>query len=68
MTLIGMIGGAAIAALFGGWLESMLYGVSRHDPATIASVALLLCLVTAIATYIPARRAASVEPTEALRE
>ena len=68
MTLIGMIGGAAIAALFGGWLESMLYGVSRHDPATIASVALLLCLVTAVATYIPARRAASVEPTEALRE
>ena len=68
MTLIGMIGGAAIAALFGGWLESMLYGVSRHDPATIASVALLLCLVTAIATYIPARCAASVEPTEALRE
>ena len=68
MTLIGMIGGAAIAALFSGWLETILYGVSRHDPATIAGVALLMCLVTGVATYIPARRAASVEPTAALRE
>ena len=68
MTLIGLIGGAAIAALFSGWLESILFGVGRHDPATIASVALLVCLVTAVATYVPARRAASVEPTVALRE
>lgn len=68
MTLIGMIGGAAVATLFSGWLESILYGVSRHDPATITGVALLVCFVTAVATYIPARRAASVEPTVALRE
>ena len=68
MTLIGMIGGAAIAALFSGWLQTILYGVSRHDPATIAAVALLMCLVTGVATYLPARRAASVEPTAALRE
>jgi putative ABC transport system permease protein len=68
MTLIGMIGGAAIAVLFSGWLQTILYGVGRHDPATIAGVALLMCLVTGIASYIPARRAASVEPTAALRE
>jgi putative ABC transport system permease protein len=68
MTLIGMIGGAAIAALFSGWLQTMLFGVSRHDPATIAAVALLMCLVTGVATYIPATRAASVEPTAALRD
>ncbi len=68
MTVIGMISGAAIAALFSGWLQTILYGVSRHDPATIAGVALLMCLVTGVATYIPARRAASVEPTAALRE
>ena len=68
MTLVGMIGGAVIAALFSGWLESSLYGVSRHDPATITGVALLVCLVTGAATYMPARRAASVEPTVALRE
>ena len=68
MTLIGLIGGAAIASLFSGWLESILYGVSPHDPATIAGVALLVCIVTSVAIYIPARRAASVEPTAALRE
>jgi predicted permease len=68
MTLIGMVGGATIAALFSNWIETILYGVRRHDPATIAGVALLMCLVTGVATYIPARRASSVEPAKALRE
>jgi putative ABC transport system permease protein len=68
MTLLGLVGGTAIAALFSGWLETILYGVSRHDTVTIAGVALVVCLVTGVATYIPARRAASVEPTVALRE
>jgi ABC-type antimicrobial peptide transport system permease subunit len=68
MTLSGMIGGTAVAALFSGWLETILYGVSRHDFATIAGVAVLMCVVTGVATYIPARRAASVDPIAALRE
>jgi predicted permease len=68
MTLCGLIGGTALAALLSGWLETILYGVSRHDAATLAGVALLMCVVTGLATYIPARRAASVEPTAALRE
>jgi putative ABC transport system permease protein len=68
MTLIGMVGGAAIAALFSGWLETILYGVSRHDAATVAGVALLIWVVTGVATYIPARRAVGIEPTVALRE
>ena len=68
MTLMGMIAGAAIAALFSGWLESILYGVGSYDPATIASVLLFVCLVTAVATYFPAKRAASIEPKVALRE
>ena len=58
MTLIGMIGGAALAALLSGWLETILYGVSRHDSAAIAAVAFLMFVVTGMATYIPARRAA----------
>ena len=68
MTLIGIVGGAAIAAFFSGWLQTILYGVSRNDPTTIVGVALLIGLVTGVATYIPARRAASVEPSSALRE
>ena len=68
MTLVGTIGGTAIAALFSGWLETILYGVSRHDPATLAGVALLIGVVTGVATFIPARRAAGTEPTAALRD
>jgi ABC-type lipoprotein release transport system permease subunit len=68
MTFLGLISGTAIAALFSGWLDTILYGVSRHDAATIAGVALLMCVVTGVATYIPARRAAGIEPTAALRE
>ena len=68
MTLIGRIGGAALVALFSGWLESILYSVSRQDPAMIAGVLLLVGLATTVATCIPARRAASGEPTLALRE
>jgi putative ABC transport system permease protein len=68
MTLVGMAAGTLIAATFSNWLETILYGVSRHDPGTIAGVATIVCLVSGVATYIPARRAASVEPIEALRE
>jgi hypothetical protein len=67
MTLVGMITGAAIAALFSSWLETILYGVSPHDAGTIAGVASLMCVVTGLATYFPARRAASIEPIVALR-
>jgi putative ABC transport system permease protein len=68
MTLVGLIGGTAIAALSSGWLETILYGVNRHDAATIAGVAVLIWVVTGVATYLPARRAASIEPMAALRE
>jgi ABC-type lipoprotein release transport system permease subunit len=68
MTVIGMIGGTAIAALFRDWLETILYGVSRHDFATLAAVAVIMCIVTGVATYIPGTRPANVDPISALRE
>jgi predicted permease len=68
MTLFGVIGGTAIAALLGGWLDTILYGVALHDAATIAAVAVVISVVTGVATYLPARRAAGIEPTAALRE
>ncbi len=48
-------------------LKSQLYGVSPADPLTLTFAVLLIALVALIAALIPATRAASVNPTEALR-
>ncbi|HEX9875851.1 MAG TPA: hypothetical protein VGC50_04285 [Gammaproteobacteria bacterium] len=47
-------------------LASFLFGVTPTDPATFAAAGLLL-IVTTLASYVPARRAASVDPMSALR-
>ena len=61
--LLGLMGAFALTRL----MASMLFGVSTHDPITFTGVASLLALVALTACYIPAHRAASVDPTEALR-
>jgi ABC-type antimicrobial peptide transport system permease subunit len=48
--------------------STMLFGVSPYDPSTYAAVLALLGVVAALASYIPARRAARVEPLVALRQ
>jgi putative ABC transport system permease protein len=45
----------------------MLYGISAHDPLTLAAVALLLLFMALVGVYIPARRATKVDPVVALR-
>jgi ABC-type lipoprotein release transport system permease subunit len=45
----------------------MLFGISSLDPSTYILVAVLLCLVAFAACYIPARRAARVDPIETLK-
>jgi ABC-type antimicrobial peptide transport system permease subunit len=48
-------------------MASQLYGVRTYDPLTIAAAVLILGAFAAIAGFIPARRAASIEPMNALR-
>jgi predicted permease len=61
--VIGLIGAFALTRL----MSALLFGVSSTDPMTFAAVAALLFAVTVAASYIPARRAAGVDPMEALR-
>jgi predicted permease len=48
-------------------LKSFLFGVSQHDPLTVAMVSVLLVVCGLLAALVPARRAASVDPVQALR-
>ena len=46
----------------------MLYGVEPTDPATFAALGLFMLALSAVATYLPARRAAGLDPVQALRD
>ena len=67
LTLTGLAAGIAVSLALTSYLKSELFGVTSTDMLTYAVVALLLCLVSLVACYIPARRATKVEPMEALR-
>jgi putative ABC transport system permease protein len=69
MTLVGVGIGLGVAAACGltRVLRGMLYGVSPMDPLTFAAGALLLSLIALLACFLPARRAARIDPMEALR-
>ena len=47
-------------------MSSLLFGVERLDPATYAAVLSVLVMAAAMASYVPARRAAAVDPVETL--
>jgi len=48
-------------------LKSLLFGVSAFDPASAFAAATMLLLIALAAAFVPARRAASIEPMQALR-
>ncbi len=63
----GLVIGLAGALLLGRYLETLLFEIRPADPATLAMVAALVLVVAAAASLLPARRAARVDPMEALR-
>jgi putative ABC transport system permease protein len=67
LTTLGIAIGAAGALGLMQLLRTLLFGVSARDPLTFAAVAILLGMVALAACYIPARRAAQVDPMVALR-
>src|SRR5262249_41263428 len=67
LVLIGVLIGAPISMAASQMVKSMLFGLSTRDPATYGAVALLLAIAGLMACWIPARRAAKVNPMVALR-
>jgi ABC-type antimicrobial peptide transport system permease subunit len=60
---VGLLAASASARL----MQSLLFEISVHDPLTYAAAAAILTLVSAAASYLPARRAALLDPSMALR-
>ena len=67
LALAGLILGAAGSLALTRLLSTLLFGISPRDPATLIAVGAILSAVALLACYIPARRAAGIDPTVALR-
>jgi len=67
LTLVGVAIGLGTAAALTQMMKSLLFSISPLDPVTYITVPLVLAMAAALASYLPARRAAGVDPVEALR-
>jgi putative ABC transport system permease protein len=68
LSAVGIAIGFTVALGLTHAIASMLVGIRPTDPATFAGITVFFLLVSAIACWVPARRAASLDPTAALRE
>jgi ABC-type antimicrobial peptide transport system permease subunit len=68
LALVGVVIGLLAAFALTRWMESMLFGVRPTDPLTFMLIALALTMVALVACWIPARRAAKLDPIVALRD
>jgi hypothetical protein len=64
----GLVAGTAGALLLGRWLTSLAFGISPSDPRIVVAAAVVLTLTGLLAAWLPARRAARIEPRVAIQE
>ena len=67
LTAVGVVIGLGAAAALMQLMKTLLFGISPLDPLTFVAVPLILVAAAAFASYLPARRAAGINPVEALR-
>ncbi|HXF28128.1 MAG TPA: ABC transporter permease, partial [Bryobacteraceae bacterium] len=67
LSAIGIAAGIALALALGKLVESQLYEIKGRDPVVMTAATVVILVVAALASYIPARRAAKIDPTQALR-
>jgi ABC-type antimicrobial peptide transport system permease subunit len=66
-TAIGLAIGLPLALLASRGLSSQLYGVTSHDPVVISTAVAVLVIAGIVASIVPARRAATIDPIKALK-
>jgi len=67
LAMVGVTAGVAGALALTRFLRALLFDVAPHDPATFAGVGAALAVITGVACYLPARRAAAADPLEVMR-
>jgi putative ABC transport system permease protein len=67
LALAGLATGAVVALALTRLMSGLLFQVGAADPASFGASALLFAAIAVLASYLPARRATRVDPTEALR-
>ncbi|MBZ5723608.1 MAG: FtsX-like permease family protein [Acidobacteriia bacterium] len=68
LTVAGLAIGLGVCAAASGALARLLFGITPTDARTYVTVTILLAAVSLLASYLPARRAARIDPIQALRE
>jgi ABC-type antimicrobial peptide transport system permease subunit len=67
IAIVGIAAGVGLSLVSMRFLDTLLYKVRPDDPLTLATLAIVLVVVTLAASYMPARRATRVDPLESLR-
>jgi macrolide transport system ATP-binding/permease protein len=67
MAAVGIAAGLGVALWLTRQIQAQLFGLAPTDPATLAGASILLAFIALVAGYLPARRAATIDPIVSLR-